>query len=53
VARACAEARVPTPVRSLGIPRAFLPHGSQQQLARDCGLDGPGIARAIVDQVGQ
>jgi 1-deoxy-D-xylulose-5-phosphate synthase len=53
VARACAQARVPTPVRSLGIPRAFLPHGSQQQLARACGLDGPGIAQAILDEAGQ
>jgi 1-deoxy-D-xylulose-5-phosphate synthase len=52
IARACSQARVPTPVRSLGIPRAFLRHGTQQQLARDCGLDAAGIAEAIWREVG-
>jgi 1-deoxy-D-xylulose-5-phosphate synthase len=52
VARACAAARLPVPVRSLGIPRAFLGHGTQQQLARSCGLDASGLAAAILSEGG-
>ena len=48
IARACVEERVPAVVRSLGIPRAFLRHGTQHQLARDCGLDAAGIVETII-----
>ncbi|WP_051699686.1 1-deoxy-D-xylulose-5-phosphate synthase [Streptomyces sp. NRRL F-4474] len=40
---------VPVPrVLVLGLPRAFLPHGSRQSLAAQAGLDAPGIARATL-----
>jgi 1-deoxy-D-xylulose-5-phosphate synthase len=52
VARACADAQVPATVRTLGIPRVFLRHGSQQQLTRHCGLDATGIARTISREAG-
>ncbi|MCX7598081.1 MAG: 1-deoxy-D-xylulose-5-phosphate synthase [Armatimonadetes bacterium] len=34
------------PVRVLGLPDSFVPHGDRQQLLRECGLDAAGIAQA-------
>ncbi len=31
----------------LGIPTAFIPHGSQDQILAQLGLDGPGVAAAV------
>ncbi|MEU1050732.1 1-deoxy-D-xylulose-5-phosphate synthase [Streptomyces sp. NPDC005897] len=37
-----------TPVRALGLPRAFLTHGSRDQLLADAGLSAPQIAYAVL-----
>ncbi|MCX7599513.1 MAG: 1-deoxy-D-xylulose-5-phosphate synthase, partial [Armatimonadetes bacterium] len=34
------------PVRVLGLPDSFVPHGDRQQLLGECGLDAEGIAQA-------
>jgi hypothetical protein len=31
----------------LGEPTAYIPHGAQEQILAQMGLDGPGIAAAI------
>ncbi|MBC2878035.1 MULTISPECIES: 1-deoxy-D-xylulose-5-phosphate synthase [Streptomyces] len=48
LAQACADAAVTTPVRCLGLPRAFLPHGTRADLLADAGLDADGITSAIL-----
>ncbi|QTT76825.1 1-deoxy-D-xylulose-5-phosphate synthase [Streptomyces mobaraensis NBRC 13819 = DSM 40847] len=48
LAQACADAAVTTPVRSLGLPRTFLPHGSRAALLADAGLDADGITTAVL-----
>lgn len=35
-----------TPVRVLGLPDSFVPHGDRQRLLSECGLDATGIAQA-------
>jgi 1-deoxy-D-xylulose-5-phosphate synthase len=63
LAQACADARVPTPVRVLGLPAAFLPAGGRDQILDLAGvtaqdivaiaLSGPtGSAPAAVDGAG-
>lgn len=37
-------------VHCLGLPRAFLPHGSIGQVRRDAGVTAPDIARRVVDR---
>ena len=37
------------PVKCIGIPDTFLPHGSQKTLRRNIGLDKEGIKKAILD----
>jgi 1-deoxy-D-xylulose-5-phosphate synthase len=41
------ESRSGPPFLVLGIPTAFIPHGSQEQILSQLGLDGPGIAAAV------
>jgi 1-deoxy-D-xylulose-5-phosphate synthase len=41
------ETRSCPPVLVLGIPTAYIPHGSQDQILSQLGLDGPGIAAAV------
>jgi 1-deoxy-D-xylulose-5-phosphate synthase len=41
------EARTAPPFLILGVPTAFIPHGSQDQILSQLGLDGPGIAAAV------
>ena len=41
------ETRVAPPFLVLGVPTAYIPHGSQDQILSQLGLDGPGIAAAI------
>ncbi|MFL6120350.1 1-deoxy-D-xylulose-5-phosphate synthase [Actinophytocola sp.] len=48
LAQACADARVPTPVRNLGVPRAFVPHGGRGDLLTRCGLDAATIADTVL-----
>jgi 1-deoxy-D-xylulose-5-phosphate synthase len=40
------ETRSSPPVLTLGIPTAYIPHGRQDQILTQLGLDGPGIAAA-------
>jgi 1-deoxy-D-xylulose-5-phosphate synthase len=47
VAEALAEAGYAVPMLHLGLPDHFVEHGDAQQLLADCGLDAPGIVRAI------
>ncbi|MFD7414298.1 1-deoxy-D-xylulose-5-phosphate synthase [Kitasatospora purpeofusca] len=47
IAQALQDARVTTPVTVLGLPPAFVPHGSRAELLARAGLDGPGIARSV------
>jgi 1-deoxy-D-xylulose-5-phosphate synthase len=47
IARACADAGVRTPVRTLGLPADFLAHGTRDELLARAGLDAAGIARAV------
>lgn len=42
-----------TTFRMLGIPDAFIEHGSQAQLRKSLGLDAEGIARAALEMVRQ
>ena len=41
------ETRVAPPFLILGVPTSFIPHGSQEQILSQLGLDGPGIAAAV------
>jgi 1-deoxy-D-xylulose-5-phosphate synthase len=40
------ETRNCPPVLVLGIPTQYIPHGAQDQILSQLGLDGPGIAAA-------
>ncbi|HLI01882.1 MAG TPA: 1-deoxy-D-xylulose-5-phosphate synthase [Acidimicrobiales bacterium] len=40
------ESRVSPPVLVLGIPTSYIPHGKQEAILAQLGLDGPGIAAA-------
>ncbi len=48
LAQACADAGTGTPVRSLGLPAAFIPHGSRKDLLESSGLTGDAIARTVL-----
>jgi 1-deoxy-D-xylulose-5-phosphate synthase len=41
------ETRSCPPVLVLGVPTAYIPHGAQERILAQLGLDGPGIAAAI------
>jgi 1-deoxy-D-xylulose-5-phosphate synthase len=50
----CLAARqILVPVVNLGLPDRFLEHGTREQLLAECGLDRPGILRAISERMGQ
>jgi 1-deoxy-D-xylulose-5-phosphate synthase len=49
VSEMLAEKGIVTHVRNLGLPDAFLPHGSQASLRRKTGIDAEGIAKAVRD----
>ena len=53
VAEALAADGVSIPMLHLGLPDAFVEHGDPQLLLADCGLDAPGIARAIRERMPQ
>jgi 1-deoxy-D-xylulose-5-phosphate synthase len=53
VAEALAADGIAVPVLSLGLPDKFVEHGDHAQLLADCGLDAPGIARAIRERLDQ
>lgn len=41
------EWNIPLRYAHIGAPDGFLPHGSREELLRDCGLDGQGIAETL------
>jgi 1-deoxy-D-xylulose-5-phosphate synthase len=41
------ETRHCPPILVLGVPTSYIPHGSQDQILSQLGLDGPGIAAAV------
>jgi 1-deoxy-D-xylulose-5-phosphate synthase len=47
-----ARAGVLKPVLTLGLPDVFIDHGDPAKLLARCGLDAPGIERAIVQRFG-
>ncbi|WP_440074236.1 1-deoxy-D-xylulose-5-phosphate synthase [Streptosporangium sp. OZ121] len=49
IAQACAPG---TRVRNLGLPRAFIQHGSREELLAAAGLTGAGIVRAVRAEAG-
>jgi len=48
-----ADAGVDTPVRHLGLPTTYLPHGSRRDILAANGLDAHGIAASVKEAVGQ
>jgi 1-deoxy-D-xylulose-5-phosphate synthase len=48
-----ADAGVDTPVRQLGLPSAYLPHGARRDILATHGLDAHGIAASVKEAVGQ
>ncbi len=51
VAEALADQAWPTPVLMLGLPDRFVEHGDHALLLSDCGLDAPGIVRAVRERL--
>jgi 1-deoxy-D-xylulose-5-phosphate synthase len=49
VTQALQDARVPTPVRTFGIPEEFLPHGRRAQVLADIGLTAQDVSRAVIE----
>ena len=47
------DADIVMPVRTLGIPEAFLPHGKRAEVLADAGLTAQDITRGIVEAVAQ
>ena len=52
VAEALAAAGIVKPLLQLGLPDQFIDHGDAQQLLAQCGLDGEGITRAVMQRLG-
>jgi 1-deoxy-D-xylulose-5-phosphate synthase len=52
VARALREARVATPVVTLGLPQRFLEHGEREDLLGAAGLDAAGVVRRVREALG-
>ncbi len=52
VLEALAREGVLKPVLNLGLPDVFIDHGDPAKLLARCGLDAPGIERAIVERFG-
>ena len=47
----CHDAGVSTPVVNLGLPNAFVSHGSREALLAEAGLDAEGISRAVLERL--
>ncbi|MEU9339922.1 1-deoxy-D-xylulose-5-phosphate synthase [Streptomyces sp. NPDC048278] len=52
LAQACADARVPTPVHALGLPRSFLGHGERAGILAEHGLTARSIAETALALLG-
>jgi 1-deoxy-D-xylulose-5-phosphate synthase len=51
VAETLAELGLAVPVLHLGLPDAFIEHGNPVQMLAGCGLDAPGIERAVRQRI--
>jgi 1-deoxy-D-xylulose-5-phosphate synthase len=51
VAQTLADADVAVPVRTFGLPAAFLDHGTREEILASCGLTGQAIARAVTEVI--
>jgi 1-deoxy-D-xylulose-5-phosphate synthase len=49
VVQALTDAGVTTPVRTFGIPRRFLPHGTRAQVLTEIGLTAQDVSRAVTE----
>jgi 1-deoxy-D-xylulose-5-phosphate synthase len=49
VLEALSELEIPIPLKRLGMPDSFLPHGSQKVLREEIGLSKEGIMKAIME----
>ncbi|NJC71186.1 1-deoxy-D-xylulose-5-phosphate synthase [Planosporangium thailandense] len=49
IAQFLSDREVPTPVRALGLPTRFVPHGSRDELLSRYRLDPEGVAAAVLD----
>ncbi len=47
----CHDAGVSTPVVNLGLPNAFVSHGSREALLAEAGLDADGITRTVLERL--
>lgn len=47
VAECCTREGLRAPIRMLGLPNEFIPHGSRSELLKRYGLDGDSIARQV------
>jgi 1-deoxy-D-xylulose-5-phosphate synthase len=52
IAALLAEKGVPAPVRSVGLPRAFLPHGQRRDILEAHGLAPAPLSRLLVEAAG-
>jgi len=48
VAQALRDADVDTPVRAIGVPDGWHPHGSRAEILADLGLTAPDVARTVL-----
>jgi 1-deoxy-D-xylulose-5-phosphate synthase len=51
LAGALRAAEVDTPLRDIGLPRAFLPQGKRAQVMGDAGLSAQAVARKVTEAV--
>ncbi len=51
VAEALDDAGLDVPTREIGVPRAFLDHGTRAQVLAECGLTAQDIARTVIEAV--
>ena len=49
---ALAQAGIEVPFLQLGLPDRFVDHGDHTLLMAECGLDAPGIQKAIIKKLG-
>jgi 1-deoxy-D-xylulose-5-phosphate synthase len=53
VLQALLDAGVTTPVRTFGIPRRFLPHGTRAQVLAEIGLTAQDVSRAVTEAMAE
>jgi 1-deoxy-D-xylulose-5-phosphate synthase len=53
LAKALRDADVWTPLRDLGVPQAWHPHGTRAEILADLGLTAPDVASQVIEWIGQ